>query len=73
MAHFPENFGLIHKGEESILRDSIAAIEAADDLCLHAEMVEVQSAYCASTSCEMTIGTTTTSSSGALGSGWLTP
>ena len=39
MARFPENFGLIHDGEEYIRRESITAIED-DDLSLHAEAVE---------------------------------
>ena len=40
MAGFPENFRLIHEGEESIRLKSIATIEADDDLSLHAEAVE---------------------------------
>lgn len=40
MTPFPENFGLIHAGEEHIRREGVSAIEADDDLSLHAAAVE---------------------------------
>ena len=40
MTSFPENFGLIHGEEERIRSESIAGIEALEDLALHAEVVE---------------------------------
>lgn len=40
MGGFPENFSLIHEGEERIRRQSVLAIESDDDLSLHAKAVE---------------------------------
>ncbi len=39
-SHFPENFHLLHRGEETIRLRSIERIEASADLMLHAKVIE---------------------------------